>query len=53
MIKESQLTNFLTIWKFEQKSIRLPQGSRRAWELEDKKLAQIEKQLSVTVVPDA
>ena len=48
VIKESQLTNFLTLWEFEKKSIRLAKGPRKVWELEDKKLAGIEKQLSVT-----
>ena len=43
---ENYLHDFLTQWGFEQKSIRLPEGPRRGWELTDSKLAEIEQQLS-------
>ena len=44
-LQESELNNLLTGWGFEQKSIRLPNGPRRAWELKDKQLADLEGQL--------
>ena len=48
-IKAIELNHFLTQWDFRQKDIRFSTGPRRAWELEDEKLAEVEKQLSITM----
>jgi hypothetical protein len=43
-VQERDLHDMLTQWGFSQASVRLEQGPRRAWELQDAKLAEIEKQ---------
>jgi hypothetical protein len=45
-IEDLELTHLLHQWGFVQKEIRLPRGPRRAWELDDRKLAGIEQQLT-------
>jgi hypothetical protein len=34
----------LTQWGFAQESVRLEQGPRRAWELQDARLAEVERE---------
>jgi len=41
-IAERDLHGMLTQWGFSQESVRLEQGPRRAWELQDARLAEIE-----------
>jgi hypothetical protein len=41
-VSEHDLHSMLTQWGFSQESVRLEQGPRRAWELQDSKLAEIE-----------
>lgn len=43
-IPERDLHAMLVQWGFSQESVRLEQGPRRAWELEDAKLADIERE---------
>lgn len=42
-VTEHELHDVLTDWGFSQGSVRLEQGPRRAWELQDTKLAEIER----------
>lgn len=46
VIEEHELHDMLVQWGFEQGPVRLDQGPRRAWELEDTKLAEIEMENS-------
>jgi hypothetical protein len=41
-VAERELHNILTQWGFEQTSVRFQQGPRRAWQLQDSRLAEIE-----------
>lgn len=43
-VTEHELHNMLSQWGFSQGSVRLEQGPRRAWELQDSKLAEIERE---------
>ena len=52
-VTEHRLTHLLKQFGFEQKSVRLEGEPRRAWELDDEKLAEIEEQLKAAVMPDS
>ncbi|MGA2415730.1 MAG: DUF3631 domain-containing protein [Candidatus Sulfotelmatobacter sp.] len=43
-ITERDLHDMLSQWGFSQESVRLAQGPRRAWELQDARLAEIERE---------
>ena len=45
-IEGVNLHELLMEWEFTQKSVRLPIGPRRAWELSDVRLATLERELS-------
>jgi hypothetical protein len=43
-VEERTLHDMLTQWGFAQESVRLEQGPRRAWELQDARLAEVERE---------
>lgn len=52
-VEERMLHEMLTLWGFAQESVRLEQGPRRAWVLQDARLAEIERENAVSAVPPA
>jgi hypothetical protein len=43
-VADRELHDMLSQWGFSQQSVRLEQGPRRAWELQDARLAEIERE---------
>ena len=50
-VKEAELHSMLTQWGFSQKSVRLDDGPRRGWVLQDDRMAEIEEEISGGIHP--